>query len=279
MAISERAGIPASRLLGAPSVPASALKHPFRRVPWKAFCEYNERLEEAWADRGGIETFARGFVPEIPEFRAVARMLLPPPWLMQLLLNVGAWAHPYSEVKWRSASPRHFEFTLTLPSSFRDSPAFLRLNAPVLAHATTLLGLPPAQVEMTLRPREADYVFALPPSRTLFQSAQDASQRFVGDMLERIDQLQSEVRTLRQATSGHAPRREGFADRLELTARQREVLELLAKGASNRDIAQRLGCTERTVEVHVSEILRKAGCRNRAQLVASYWAGGLVETP
>lgn len=279
MAVSERAGIPASRLLGAPSVSVSALKHPFRRVPWNAFCEYNERLEEAWAERGGLEPFARGFVPEIPEFRAVARMLLPPQRLMQLLLNVGTWAHPYTEAKWSSASPRHFAFTLTLPSSFRDSPSFLRMNGPVLAHATTLLGLPPAKVEMTLRPREADYHFELPPSRTLFQSAQDASQRFVGEMLERIEQLQSEVRTLRQATPSQAPRREAFADRLELTARQREVMELLARGASNRDIAQRLGCTERTVEVHVSEVLRKAGCRNRAQLVASYWAGGLVEIP
>jgi DNA-binding NarL/FixJ family response regulator len=43
----------------------------------------------------------------------------------------------------------------------------------------------------------------------------------------------------------------------ELTAREREVLELLAEGLSNRAIADRLVVTERTVEAHVKQIFQK----------------------
>lgn len=45
----------------------------------------------------------------------------------------------------------------------------------------------------------------------------------------------------------------------ELTRREREVLELVAEGLSNRGIAQRLVITERTVEAHVKQIFQKLG--------------------
>ena len=57
-----------------------------------------------------------------------------------------------------------------------------------------------------------------------------------------------------------------------LTARQREVLELLIAGEPNKGIAAHLRCTVRTVELHVSAILDKAQLENRASLVASVWS-------
>jgi DNA-binding NarL/FixJ family response regulator len=61
------------------------------------------------------------------------------------------------------------------------------------------------------------------------------------------------------------------ARRWKLTPRQREVLEVLARGRSNAAIAQALGCSEKTVEVHVSALLEKAAADGRAQLVARLW--------
>ncbi|MFC5285570.1 LuxR C-terminal-related transcriptional regulator [Actinokineospora guangxiensis] len=55
-----------------------------------------------------------------------------------------------------------------------------------------------------------------------------------------------------------------------LTAREREVLALLAAGAQNRAIAERLVLSERTVESHVGNVLAKLGVANRAQ--AATWA-------
>ena len=53
-----------------------------------------------------------------------------------------------------------------------------------------------------------------------------------------------------------------------LTAREQEVLELIALGARDREIAERLIVTESTVKKHVQNILRKLHARNRAEAVA-----------
>jgi DNA-binding NarL/FixJ family response regulator len=53
-----------------------------------------------------------------------------------------------------------------------------------------------------------------------------------------------------------------------LTEREREVLDLLAAGATNPDIADRLFLSRKTVERHVSNVLAKVGARNRAELAA-----------
>ena len=53
-----------------------------------------------------------------------------------------------------------------------------------------------------------------------------------------------------------------------LTPREREVLGLLATGATNRDIADRLVISEKTASVHVSRILNKLGVNNRGSAAA-----------
>jgi DNA-binding NarL/FixJ family response regulator len=55
-----------------------------------------------------------------------------------------------------------------------------------------------------------------------------------------------------------------------LTAREREVLELMASGATNSQIARELVVSEGTVKSHVKRILRKLRVDNRAGAVARY---------
>jgi len=55
---------------------------------------------------------------------------------------------------------------------------------------------------------------------------------------------------------------------LGITPREAEVLDLIARGLSNKDIAAALNLSPRTVEKHVESLLRKVGARSRTELVA-----------
>ncbi len=65
----------------------------------------------------------------------------------------------------------------------------------------------------------------------------------------------------------------------ELTARERSVLRLMAKGCNNQSIAESLGLSEGTVKNHVTSIYDKLKVHTRAQAVATAWQQGLLEQP
>jgi DNA-binding CsgD family transcriptional regulator/tetratricopeptide (TPR) repeat protein len=74
------------------------------------------------------------------------------------------------------------------------------------------------------------------------------------------------------------PRPSTRANPASLTHRELEVLDLLAEGLRNKEIAERLFITERTVDHHVSAILRKLGATNRAQAAAEAIRLGVAAT-
>jgi two-component system response regulator DesR len=61
-----------------------------------------------------------------------------------------------------------------------------------------------------------------------------------------------------------------------LTEREREVLEAVASGATNREIAERLFLSPHTIKEHTSSLYRKLGARNRAEAVQKAQRIGLI---
>ncbi|MFL6156045.1 MAG: LuxR C-terminal-related transcriptional regulator, partial [Marmoricola sp.] len=85
---------------------------------------------------------------------------------------------------------------------------------------------------------------------------------------------------IRSAAAGHAPLdprvagallpSRGAAPGADLSVREREVLDLVAEGLANKQIARRMGITERTVKVHLGSVFRRIGVSDRTS--AALWA-------
>jgi DNA-binding CsgD family transcriptional regulator len=69
---------------------------------------------------------------------------------------------------------------------------------------------------------------------------------------------------------------EDSAPAIELSARELQVLRLLAEGSSNKSIARRLGITPHTAKFHVASIVAKLGASGRTDAVAKAMRLGLV---
>jgi DNA-binding NarL/FixJ family response regulator len=82
-------------------------------------------------------------------------------------------------------------------------------------------------------------------------------------------------RVIERMSRQPAPDLDGHARLDELTPREREVLELIARGLSNREIGTALVVEESTVRSHVKRILAKLGLRDRVQVVIFAYETGI----
>ena len=94
-----------------------------------------------------------------------------------------------------------------------------------------------------------------------------------GDALLAPAVTRSVIEEFARRNGGHAGEPRAVA---ELTAREREVLELLIRGLSNPEICERLVISEATAKTHVARILQKLGVRDRVQAVIYAYETGLV---
>ncbi len=83
-------------------------------------------------------------------------------------------------------------------------------------------------------------------------------------------------RLIAEVTMRRSARRTPSPALAALTPREREILELVARGMSNTEIAEALFIAEQTVKTHVSKVFTKLDLRDRAQAVVLAYESGLV---
>jgi DNA-binding CsgD family transcriptional regulator len=131
--------------------------------------------------------------------------------------------------------------------------------------------------------REAETLVALRDREGAARAA-DAALETVrrlgsGWLAAEIDGLATRARLRVSGAQAAARRRDGAAadaDPFGLTPREREVLALVAAGATNREIGERLHMAEKTASVHVSRILAKLDVRTRTEAAAVAHRHGLA---
>ena len=176
------------------------------------------------------------------------------------------------------------EDALSLAPGLRPDVALLDLDLPGMSGLRLLRELRPrlpdtAFVMLTVSTDQSDVLEAvrLGAAGYLTKDLQaDALQRAVrgvgnGDlaMPRRLA-----ARTMRELVAGGGGRESGGAPFGSLSVREEEILRLLADGLTDREIGEALTISTRTVESHVSSILRKLEARNRAEAARRYLARG-----
>lgn len=106
------------------------------------------------------------------------------------------------------------------------------------------------------------------------QMSQTAALHYAQDLRARL--AESGPRFSRTAARRHQPRSRQESG--GLTARERDVVSLIVQGKTNRQIANLLVISERTVDKHVGQILAKLGFRGRAPVAAWTVEQGLGKT-
>ncbi|MFN2451502.1 MAG: response regulator [Candidatus Dormibacteria bacterium] len=125
---------------------------------------------------------------------------------------------------------------------------------------------PDARVIVLTTYRNEDYLFPSLQAGARAYLLKDCSREELADAVRRVAGGESLLDP--EVLRGRRPRPGGGGER-ELTARELEVLQLMAGGRSNGQIAVQLFVSENTVKTHVSNILAKLGAADRAGAVST----------
>ncbi|MEO6881900.1 MAG: response regulator transcription factor [Mycobacteriaceae bacterium] len=117
----------------------------------------------------------------------------------------------------------------------------------------------------------ADQAFAAGARGCLVRAAQGVQGRRQRTNIDAENRLDAPA-----GTSGSVPIRSSNGIRAELSGREVQVLQLVAHGHPNREVAERLGLSALTVKSHLSRISRRLGTGDRAELVALGMRAGVI---
>lgn len=170
-------------------------------------------------------------------------------------------------------------------AAFADAEAFLAAWRPEWAGCAVadlrLPGMSGVELQAELQRRGATLPFIIVTAHGDVPTARAAFRADAVDFLEKpFDQalllaaIERAFAMEEDRLAADEARRADAARLARLTAREREVLDLAARGLHAKEIAASLGISPRTVEVHKTRVMEKLGVRNVAELVRFALAAG-----
>ena len=271
----ERGGIAIEPLLeGLPFDKASLRK--MSRVRWDDYCTITERILDACGGERELEDLIEStYHLMLPELRQLAGAVISPTQYLRLIFDVlDPLMFPPMYFSFEDLGEHRARIVIAMRPGVRPCRAFHVGTTGGLRGTTRALGLPPTRiVSADIADARAVWEVELPPSPSWGDRGRRATRAVkrlvirlvLGSTIEGVE-LAAEV-----GEPELSPVRNAI-DTLQLTPRQGEVLERVAQGLTNKEIAQQLGTAENTIELHITRILRKAGASSRAQLLAKLWS-------
>lgn len=266
------AGVPESAFSPKVLATVSRLKQAEDFVSWDDFLDLLDQGRRFVADDAAFIALFERFKGAEPEMKAFGSpSLSPQAFCLAIFESFGAGSFPGMAAEHRELPDGSVELIFALPEDFRDASSFFLSNLGALRTITARVGLAlPKRVDEEISPRRARYLLRFdPPNPGTAPQAPGHHEAFV----EVIRRMRSDVQRALQRSQKPRSAEERVAAlsaRWELTPRQAEVLGCICRGLSNQDISHELGCARKTVELHVTELLRKAGLDSRAQLLSRF---------
>jgi DNA-binding CsgD family transcriptional regulator len=233
------------------------------------YCALLERVESfAGGPEACAELLFQTFHHTVPELGSLRRAVLGPKALYRFVYEIiNPLLLPCVAFVYEDVGPRTIRIEAWTRPGVPPCPTIFRTAYGALRGVPLHLDLPPAEVVSKVTDDYGQWEVFLPASETVAHRV----SRAIRSIVLGIDDDGTELRFHLEGASDASPLERAVA-RWQLTPRQRQVLAVVAQGKSNKEIAQALGCAENTVELHVTQLLRRAEVKSRAELIAHFWS-------
>ncbi len=237
------------------------------RISWDQYIAVADRLYElAGSDEEAIR-WGKHYADFAPRaVRALFAATMTPRRLQRMAVASLRQLYPPLLAEELEGTPDYYVSRITVREGYRDARSFFVFTIGTLIGSGRYLGLPDAPVDCDVNERSGRFKIFFQPQPSLsdrvrtFLSQLATPSGLQGPMLE--------VATGEELSLSPPKATETAATQWNLTTRQAQVLDSLVQGQSNKEIACALGCSTKTVEHHVTAILRAANCQTRAEVVA-----------
>lgn len=280
--VADRSGLSLDELARGLPVDVRQLRRLSGGLEWPHFVEMVERIE-ARIGYERLETLCARVPDLAPASRRILSNFVSARTLIRFVCRLmGPNQYPMFEASYDERQDDRGELIghvrMRLRPGFRECLTVFKLMGPAQASIPCFLGQPPTRFTAQPTPRGTDTQLVLPPSQTALARASRRFKPAPGwkDTLRHLEEGHASLREANEQLWRHRDtafeaKLSQAASRWGLTARQVQVVSGLARGLSNKELGSELGCSVKTVETHVTEVLRRAAAASRLSLVAAFW--------